>query len=177
LSPSRRISPEKNEEREREKEKERNVEKKKKKSHPAANNGSGIMIRATIHRIVLPTSCRGIVSRVFGCHPSAAKWPDTFSPPPTPAPASWRADVPVFRVSRLFIIIIAIADLMSNASAPGGIFLLSPGVARAMFFHGASWCAPGDAFLLAGVLRDFDFLTKSIHGHIISRYGVNHIGN
>lgn len=44
---------------------------KKNVSHPATNNSSRIMIRATIHCIVLPTSCHGIVSRVFGCHPSA----------------------------------------------------------------------------------------------------------
>jgi len=100
--------------------------KKEKKHHPAANNSSGIMIRATIHRIVLPTSCHGIVSRVFGCHPSAAKWPDTFSPVPPPCPATWRGDVPVFRVSRLFIIIIAIADLMSNASASAVFFYYRP---------------------------------------------------
>jgi len=43
----------------------------KKMSHPAANNSTRIMIRATIHCIVLPTSCHGIVFRVFGCHPSA----------------------------------------------------------------------------------------------------------
>lgn len=44
---------------------------KKNVAHPAANNSPGIMIRATIHCIALPTSCRGIVSRMFGCHPSA----------------------------------------------------------------------------------------------------------
>lgn len=133
-----------------------------------------------------------------------AKWLDTFSrslPQPCPAllprrpPASpacqpprvvaqGRVDVPVLRVSRLFIIIIAIVDLMSkpNARPRRRYFSIiaearcytSRGRERAMFFPrprrdgGActarsfiSARASGRASEYARESRDFDFLTKS----------------
>lgn len=86
------------------------------------------MIRTTIHCIVLPTSCHGIVSRVFGCHPSARNGSTRFLVPRLVSPLvplSSRGVVPVFRVSRLFIIIIAIANLMSKPNA----------TASAVFFY------------------------------------------
>lgn len=97
------------------------------------------MIRTTIHCIVLPTSCHGIVSRVFGCHPSARNGSTRFLVPRLASPLvplSSRGVVPVFRVSRLFIIIIAIANLMSkpNATASAVFFYYRRALfARAMF--------------------------------------------
>jgi len=109
---------------------------KKNVAHPAANNSPRIMIRATIHCIALPTSCGGIVSRMFGYHPSARNGSTRFLIPVHRQP-SRRACTPVFRAGRLFIIIIAIADLMSkpNATARQAVFFYYRS-ARALFFRG-----------------------------------------
>jgi len=95
-------------------------------SHPVANNShqNNDTRDHSLHCITY------IVSR--HCFPRVrvsslgAKWLDTLSRSPrtTPVPPPSRGDVPVFRVGRLFIIIIAIADLMSkpNATTTSAVF-------------------------------------------------------
>lgn len=103
-------------------------------------------------------------------------------PTTTDAAVRDRVDVPVLRVSRLFIIIIAIANLMSkpNATASAVFFYYRPRSVLHIARESARCYSPArgetrhvyGAFLLAQertkrararASRDFDFLTKSVY--------------
>lgn len=156
------------------------------------------MIRTTIHCIVLPTSCQGIVSRVFGCHPSARNGSTRFLVPRLVSPLvplSSRGVVPVFRVGRLFIIIIAIADLMSKPNATASAVFFYYRRARYSFAQcslaaATGWRARGRTRI--HTYTQHIFITREIseffqrraiytrvrpHRRRVSRYEINHIDN